>query len=727
MTDRGYTSLLSHLNKSSTNLPLATFQVSVAHYLAHIQPTPTPFAATVISSPYFRSFNHPKLEALSTAFRHALHFKIKLIKKESTGMFSRSVRGRLGEWVIAVLKGLQGGEEILRLACCNGLLLGLGDWEGELAAKEIKFRVRVEEELVVALAEVMELHPYISPSGWESEFKQGSSVNRANVLSSALLLVSNSCSLVASPRLKALPLRGLTNSIMVTIEGAFQSGSFLATLPKSISKTQDDKLSIDPDSDFAKNIGQLMASPIISSMAPLSRVCAQTISVLTESKPQQGWLSMSETMQRLERLTLAVERDWLRSPLAAIDDQDDIAPESRGLAINMWNVLKTMLFTTIMIVQSVLTTLVYVPQPSSSSSVPSSEQSNPLGSPYSFALTSLHIFSHLSFILPQFGGVASTSEGGLPELKKVFYTALDILSADQEDGKRFVKELKDEMDVLEKGGSLPSHFIYAKKAYALACIEQLVAVLDDDSIRNHVFPMCEPHLSDPSHRETYESAHSVMLAIFSLAQKVADGEFNTNNATSSPTTTTTPFVEQIVPFYTRCLIENSADGCLNTTQLCLAYAALVRSAGSFGVIKLKSHSSSSSSTSSPPLSSGDAFSLFCIDSLLQAISSVSTSRHVHRLHLTLISTVRAVSLPLLPTLLTEIKRIIVNEKNEERKEELVKALFKEVLENVGDLEKESVMKWWFDNRSAFDRIGGRDVVEEAGKGKGRAAESVARL
>lgn len=105
----------------------------------------------------------------------------------------------------------------------------------------------------------------------------------------------------------------------------------------------------------------------------------------------------------------------------------------------MWNVLKTALFTIIMIVQSVLTNLVYVAQPEGISSSRESQSS-----PFAFTLTALHIFSNLAFVLPQFGGVISTAEGSLPELKKVFYTALDVLAADEAESRRFVRELSEE-------------------------------------------------------------------------------------------------------------------------------------------------------------------------------------------------------------------------------------------------------------------------------------------
>lgn len=101
----------------------------------------------------------------------------------------------------------------------------------------------------------------------------------------------------------------------------------------------------------------------------------------------------------------------------------------------MWSTLKTLLFTTIMMVQAVLSTLIYVPPPSPESRAPID------ASPHAFALTALRIFSHLSFVLPQFGGVTSTAQNSFVELKKVFYTALDILSSDAAASQRFVRIL----------------------------------------------------------------------------------------------------------------------------------------------------------------------------------------------------------------------------------------------------------------------------------------------
>jgi hypothetical protein len=257
---------------------------------------------------------------------------------------------------------------------------------------------------------------------------------------------------------------------------------------------------------------------------------------------------------------------------------------------------------------------------------------------------------------------------------------------------------------MEKTRKVKVNYYKQKKAFALACIEQLIPSLSEESLPM-VFKACFPHLSDPTHRETFESAHSVVLGIFAAhAQKVGEDK-NVSSRASRDDATPRRFVESLIPFYAGCLIENSVSGRLCTAQLRLAFSALVRSASS------GAHATSSSS-------SVDADSLvlpqFCIDSLLSAIHAPSPSSttsspsaseerdHLHRLHLILISTLPSLPLPLIPRTLDSIRSIVLslplNADGDERRKELVEELFREILENVGDREKEVIMRWWYEVR-----------------------------
>jgi hypothetical protein len=166
--DRNYTALLTHLHRPTLDLPLQAVQGALAHYLAHLSP-PTPLAAAAVSSQHFTTDHEP----LSVTFRHAVHNKRKLIV-DSTSLISRGAASRLSTWVTDVMKGLQGGQAIVRLAASGGLLLGIEDMK--LSHKlDVGDRSRVEDEIILCLAEVLDLYRYEyepSSSQWESEFKK---------------------------------------------------------------------------------------------------------------------------------------------------------------------------------------------------------------------------------------------------------------------------------------------------------------------------------------------------------------------------------------------------------------------------------------------------------------------------------------------------------------------------------------------------------------------------
>ena len=142
----------------------------------------------------------------------------------------------------------------------------------------------------------------------------------------------------------------------------------------------------------------------------------------------------------------------------------------------------------------------------------------------------------------------------------------------------------------------------------------------------------------------------------------------------------------------------------------MAYAAVVRSASA----------SASRRVSIEASTDGDVLARFCIEQLLDAAQHLAprpptnTESHLHRLHMALVAAVPSVSLVLLPRILAEIKLIIeehTGEASQGCRRELVHSLFSNIAENVGDAEKEYVMRWWEENR---DHLGGHDEVKTGG-------------
>lgn len=169
---REYTILLTHLHKPSSSLPLSTHQSLISHFLAQT-PTPTPLTATVISSPLFRPFSHAKLTTLVTAFRHAVHLRLKALEDEEKTIFTRGIRPRMAEWVRGLVKGFKGGQALIRFVSAGGILLGLDDLVKKLGADpgSGSVRAKTEDELIIALTEILELYGAPKDSAWEKEFQ----------------------------------------------------------------------------------------------------------------------------------------------------------------------------------------------------------------------------------------------------------------------------------------------------------------------------------------------------------------------------------------------------------------------------------------------------------------------------------------------------------------------------------------------------------------------------
>ncbi|KAJ6619556.1 hypothetical protein B0H10DRAFT_2163956 [Mycena sp. CBHHK59/15] len=687
----GYASLLSHLHNTSTTLPLPTIQAALAHHLAQLSPLPTPLAATIVSSPLFLAhpFSHPKLQVLLTAFRHATHLKYRELKKAEdnqsavSAAFARSTKTRLRLWVGAVLKGIAGGQPILRLACCGGLLAGSEDLKSA-EHLEVGGRSQLEDEVVIVVAEAMDMYSYrysdaisSAASGWDNEFQL---VGDVDAMTLALILASQSLVLVAPGKLKALPLSVLTEHLTSVVASTFSSGTFLSVASSS-----------------SKEIGAALfslqtinESPLMAFIAPISKLTALTLIILCESHPLEGLSAAAAALDVLRPISKTVESDWTRNPL----DKDD---NTRELMALVWTILKTLLFSNIMIADAALSAVIFVPP---------TAYTSPGATPSALALTVLHTLFNLSFVVSQFGGVTTTASPGFVELKKTFYLALDILAKSEEESNRFVRELCLSFREWQGHRDGRDTDIQAKKAYALASIEQLIPVLSDEIIQSYALPLCLPHLSDATYRETYESSHSVVLAIFaSHADRHATGERGSKSSDTPAQGST--FTERMVPFYAQCLIENSVDGRLSTSQLRLAFSSLVRSA--------------SASASSPSAAGGlvdDTYTLawYCVDALLDAIHGLSSQDRgrtpstvdgrLHRLHLTLISVVPSLPLKLLPPVLQEIRTILSTHGSAQSDSggkvgELADAIFVEISDRVGDREKEYVMRWWYDNQNSF--------------------------
>ncbi|KAG5220148.1 Peroxisomal biogenesis factor [Salix suchowensis] len=818
--DRGYTNFLTHLHAGSTKIPLQKIQATLSHYLAHASPLPTPLAGTVVSSPLFLALSYQRLQTLSTAFRYALHVKYQFIEAEleerqsqSLGwgllanVFSRGVITRIQQWVGAILKGLQGGHPILRLVCCCGILLGMEDLrvvvpkEGDDNHRRITFegstaKGNVEDEAVVALAESMDRYSYLEgDAGWEKEFRKivdaeegafgdcimslPSHPPLVDALSLSLIMMSQCASLIPSDKLRAIPLQVRRKNIEIwldtdgpnqtlsrllasSIEATFQSGTYLSKLDASCTLAQDGTLSVSANSAHDIYLNECATKGGIA-------CCRRCVNYST-GRHRQG-------------------EEWVGGITPRGLTSDEMTPEVQALSTNIWMTFKTMLFSVVMISKEVLREAVYVSPTLYQPSFDGSKNT----APSDLALLTLRSLYNLSFIIYEFGGVASLVSadqgGGFKELKETFYLALDNLTGqllfdadDQFPGRRsqveawtreICAQIRATMPVQRCAGifrhvlpdSLPpsrcSRFecgtLTRLRDNSKEIVSPRVSALDKRMSKSDGRPAESPYsglgplsprqdsLCTGHNRATDTSLERRLIArlgvahvstvsnVYSRAQDLlatphdidpypsANGhDMSERQSQKLATNIDTNIAVRLLPLYTTYLIESSRQGKLNVHQLRLAFSTVVRFASA----------SVKATTTEEPTSTAEKYGLtwYCIEALLNAIRDLSEERtrsqslgayddHRHRLHLMIISTIPFLPLDLLPRVLDEIRAIIIQGRKrhfdlgstparladrEARRKELNQALLSEILEGVGDLEKDFVMRWWYDNRHILE-------------------------
>ena len=193
-------------------------------------------------------------------------------------------------------------------------------------------------------------------------------------------------------------------------------------------------------------------------------------------------------------MTRNLQDDWGRNPWVDARTEEEIPNSARDTLTQAWGVLKGVLFATVMVQQSVVTATFYLPPPPTKIVSPL----KPSITPASLALLLLQTLSNLSFVITMFGGVTSTARASVfPQLRRLFYSALDVLSTDQAASEEFVVRLS--QTVQQNNASPKSSKVMenAKAAFSLACIEQLVPNVCGERFQTRIFDTCIPCVIHP--------------------------------------------------------------------------------------------------------------------------------------------------------------------------------------------------------------------------------------
>jgi hypothetical protein len=158
-----------------------------------------------------------------------------------------------------------------------------------------------------------------------------------------------------------------------------------------------------------------------------------------------GLALMDEYAERSRAITKAILKSCSSTSIFDISSEDgiceptyllvlhepdcDLAPNSKDAMTKIWTLLKSVLFSVVLVSQSILQDLTYEPTPH----------------PLSVANTIIEIFFNLSFVTSKFAGGLTSAGGGFPQQKRCFYGALDVVSTSPSESAELVLRLSSQL------------------------------------------------------------------------------------------------------------------------------------------------------------------------------------------------------------------------------------------------------------------------------------------
>ncbi|KAJ9479354.1 putative peroxisomal matrix Pex8 protein [Pseudozyma hubeiensis] len=343
-----------------------------------------------------------------------------------------------------------------------------------------------------------------------------------------------------------------SDAILSLFEGPDRS-SFLSSLAQDVHTQQcsgqQTKILVNPSGSTATILQSVLDSTLFPFLGPLSKLMSRALAkAVTSLTPEEisslllgtadaaletqiGDIEFFPLLIRMSRLSSRLEAAWLDSPLAGAKEEE-IVESSRQLTKQLWTTFKTLLFSYTMVFDSMMDALVDMcPSPTltippavgaetqapeaQSRRWPSASTSN-LPQPYLLVVQHvLATYSHLYWITSTFGS------DGFDVYRKVFYSALDVIGRDGEACIQLLELIAPVRVDPTDPSTIPADALESNAAkrssttYFLNVAEQLVAVLPDQVVEQLVLPICQPYLENTRFSDTFESAHSVVLALYS--------------------------------------------------------------------------------------------------------------------------------------------------------------------------------------------------------------------
>ncbi|CAK4000509.1 Hypothetical predicted protein [Lecanosticta acicola] len=387
------------------------------------------------------------------------------------------------DWIKAIISGADEHSPRWRhLLAIAGLLLGFGPAEDERLSRSM--RSTIESALVTAANLALE-----------------ETIDDDDLGLATITLVLNHCFPHLSDHERSkldydLLLPVLMRSTLHSREG-LQSAYFLGTLDRDIQPLAAGRLQWSERSPSYQQIQQMLQSPLVSSLGPLSRLIGHAIEQVKESR------LVTAALDDLELFARTLQLQWRQNKLSEVEhsEQQERLDEStfKITAPLLWKLLQPVLFAGVIIMRSALGRLL-----GDSSLASDSVASN-------IAKQSLRILRSLYFITTRQGSATFSP------YNFVYYTAMDILGVYPLQVQSLLRDMKP-----SQLGTVAKHPLdRTSDLFFLNTAEHFTLILPPEVSDELLLPAVTSYLAAGGQGPLlpiFEAAHSVTLALFSAPQ-----------------------------------------------------------------------------------------------------------------------------------------------------------------------------------------------------------------
>ena len=321
----------------------------------------------------------------------------------------------------------------------------------------------------------------------------------------------------------------------MTLTEGYQNGYFLEPIDVDVKQTSKNMFDWSAQSPSFVQLQKLAAKPIVSSMGPLSRLIAHTIENLKDPR------RVLEIRDHLFTFSERIFTSWQRNKLSEVDPSEEAAfltPATLGVTFPvLWQVLKAVMFATVVILRAVIGRTLIDPVLSSK------------GLATATASHTLLTLRDLYFVSSRLGSNAFSA------LTFVNMTSIDILSRYPLESRDFLRHIYS-----SQAGQIPAHPLLRNlDLFYLNTSEHFTLTLSPADSETLIVTAASPYLNPTANAhliDIFEAAHSAMLAVLAAPQNAG-------------------LTSKVIPFYVESLL-NSFPKNLSPRQFRFAFKALMQ-------------------------------------------------------------------------------------------------------------------------------------------------------